>query len=129
MKNPIQELIELSESPEWIAQKEKQKALLAKLAEFRKNEPVKNRYQLSKSQEFYQSREWRELRYKTLVKSGRKCLLCQATNVELHCDHIKPISRFWNLRLAPDNVQVLCKDCNLGKSNKHFDDFRENNLD
>jgi 5-methylcytosine-specific restriction endonuclease McrA len=76
------------------------------------------------SKSFYDSRPWQELRYKVLLKHGRKCMCCFATNVELHVDHIKPISKFPELALIFDNLQVLCRDCNLGKSNKDDTDFR-----
>ncbi|MFK8185415.1 MAG: HNH endonuclease [Phormidesmis sp.] len=35
-----------------------------------------------------------------------------------HIDHIKPISRYPNLALDPDNLQILCADCNLTKGCK-----------
>lgn len=75
---------------------------------------------------FYQSREWRELRYKFLRTSSRKCQCCFSTNKPLHVDHIRPVSKFPELKLEINNLQVLCEDCNLGKSNLFFDDFREN---
>lgn len=77
---------------------------------------------------FYHQDAWRELRYKAIkvhIKiNGRKCLLCFRENVELHVDHIKPRSKYPELELDPNNFQVLCKDCNLGKSNKDETDFR-----
>jgi 5-methylcytosine-specific restriction endonuclease McrA len=42
----------------------------------------------------------------------------------IEVDHIKPLSKHWDLRLRKDNLQVLCRDCNRGKGNRHFDDFR-----
>lgn len=30
-------------------------------------------------------------------------------------DHIKPLSKFWHLRLERSNLQVLCDECNMGK--------------
>lgn len=76
------------------------------------------------SKNFFESREWRELRYFTIRHYGFKCMACRASNTELHVDHIKPRSRFPSLALEFDNLQVLCKDCNLGKSNKYSDDLR-----
>jgi hypothetical protein len=73
---------------------------------------------------FYLSREWRELRFKILVKYGRKCMCCNAKNKVLHVDHIKPVSKYPGLRLTESNLQVLCEDCNLGKSNIYETDFR-----
>lgn len=75
---------------------------------------------------FYFSQPWRELRYKALLQYGRKCLCCGALpkTTELHVDHIKPISRYPDLALQLDNLQILCSQCNLGKSNKDETDFR-----
>jgi len=76
---------------------------------------------------FYESKEWRELRYQALKLHGRQCLCCgqKAPNVELHVDHIKPRSKFPELELDINNLQVLCKDCNLGKSNYDCIDYRK----
>lgn len=76
---------------------------------------------------FYSSREWRALRVKALLKNGRKCCLCGAspkTGIVLHVDHIKPRSLYPELELDLENLQILCEDCNLGKSNKYEDDWR-----
>jgi len=76
---------------------------------------------------FYESREWRELRYKALLKNNGKCELCGSgkhDGVKLHVDHIKPRSLYPDLQLVEDNLQVLCEDCNLGKSNKDDTDWR-----
>ena len=77
---------------------------------------------------FYETREWRELRYKALVKHGAACQCCGATRsdgIKLHVDHIKPRSKFPSLQLELSNLQILCEDCNLGKSNKDQTDWRE----
>ena len=75
---------------------------------------------------FYNSKEWRELRYEALKKHGRRCLCCGAMppDVVLHVDHIKPRSKYPSLELDINNLQILCKDCNLGKSNKDSIDYR-----
>lgn len=80
----------------------------------------------NKDNSFYESREWRELRYKALTTLGRKCQCCGAVppGVVLHVDHIKPRSKFRELELDLANLQILCADCNLGKSNKDDTDFR-----
>ena len=77
-------------------------------------------YVKTASKGFYTSREWRELRYKALNKYGKRCSCCGATpeTAILHVDHIKPRSTHPDLELDIDNLQVLCEDCNLGKSNK-----------
>lgn len=73
---------------------------------------------------FYESREWLTLRYFALKRHGRVCALCRTTTGEMHVDHIKPRSLYRELELDPNNLQVLCKACNLGKSNLDDTDFR-----
>jgi 5-methylcytosine-specific restriction endonuclease McrA len=77
---------------------------------------------------FYKSREWLTLRYLTLAKYGGKCQCCgtrPAYRHQVHVDHIKPISKFPHLALDEDNLQVLCSECNLGKSNIDYTDWRQ----
>lgn len=79
---------------------------------------------------FYDTPEWRELRYKALKRSRGCCELCgslPAPGFPLHVDHIKPRSKYPALELQLSNLQVLCGDCNLGKSNKDETDWRKPN--
>lgn len=72
---------------------------------------------------FYESQEWRELRYQVLKQYGGKCMLCGRSardGVKIHVDHIKPRATHPELSLERSNLQVLCEDCNLGKL--HLDD-------
>ena len=75
---------------------------------------------------FFKGREWRRLRFQVLVTYGVRCMCCGATphNRQMHVDHIKPISKHWDLRLDPNNLQVLCDVCNEGKSNLSEEDLR-----
>jgi 5-methylcytosine-specific restriction endonuclease McrA len=79
------------------------------------------------SKDFYQSQEWREVRYEALVRNGRRCLACGCSDKQLHVDHIRPRSKYPHLALSINNLQVLCVDCNLGKSNKDKTDWRVSN--
>lgn len=70
--------------------------------------------------DFYSSREWGAARYAALVKSDGRCSCCGAGKIDgarLHVDHIKPRSKFPELALDPENLQVLCDLCNVAKSN------------
>ena len=75
------------------------------------------------------SRKWVELRDRVLKENDGCCCLCGRSKalhgVVLHVDHIKPRSRFPRLQLSINNLQVLCSDCNLGKSNKDDTDWRK----
>lgn len=75
---------------------------------------------------FYLCRPWRELRYQVLKNCDGRCMCCGASakdGVRLHVDHIKPRSR-GGAELDINNCQVLCEDCNIGKSNLDDTDWR-----
>lgn len=80
--------------------------------------------------DFYKSEEWRKLRYRVIQKYGGRCMLCGRSHAEhgvvVHVDHIKPRSVAPELELSFDNLQVLCEDCNIGKSNNDSNDYRPN---
>jgi len=76
---------------------------------------------------FYSSTSWRELRYIALKNSNGTCTLCGARasdGVSLHVDHIVPRSIDARKELDLDNLQILCDDCNIGKSNRDCIDWR-----
>lgn len=71
--------------------------------------------------------KWRKLRYEAFAKYGNKCQCCGAspeTGAVLHVDHIKPKSIYPELAFNIDNLQILCEDCNMGKSNLWETDWR-----
>lgn len=77
---------------------------------------------------FYKSWEWKKLRFEILKFYGRRCMCCGAAPEDgkvIVVDHIKPVKKFWALRLDFNNCQVLCNDCNMGKSGDDETDFRE----
>jgi 5-methylcytosine-specific restriction endonuclease McrA len=61
------------------------------------------------------------LRYQVLIQDKSTCQRCgkKAPNVELEIDHILP----WDCGgpTVADNLQTLCTECNIGKSNKCFE--------
>ena len=76
--------------------------------------------------DFYQTEAWIIRRDETLAKYGKKCQKCGATPpVPIEVDHIKPRSHYPELQLDPDNLQVLCKQCNIEKSNKNNTNYRK----
>jgi 5-methylcytosine-specific restriction endonuclease McrA len=93
-----------------------------------KSERAQKRAQKAYSKDFYQSPEWRMLRVRVLEKYECKCMMCgrspKAHGIAIHVDHIKPISKAPELCLEFNNLQLLCEDCNLGKSNKYDTDWR-----
>jgi 5-methylcytosine-specific restriction endonuclease McrA len=82
-----------------------------------------------KSDGFYSTWEWKQVRYEALRLHGRRCQCCgwrpgDTEGGRLVVDHIKPRSKFPSLELDVGNLQVLCNDCNQGKSNVYTDDYR-----
>lgn len=73
---------------------------------------------------FLDSQEWLTLRYQILLRYGRQCMCCGTSEGEIHVDHIKPRSKYPELALDPENLQVLCRACNLGKLAWDETDFR-----
>ncbi len=60
------------------------------------------------------------LRFLVMKRDNFKCCNCGRSpsttpGLELHIDHIKPWSKGGETTI--DNLQTLCSDCNLGKSN------------
>jgi len=72
---------------------------------------------------FYATNKWKELRKRVLEIYGRKCMCCGSKR-NIHVDHIKPRSKFPELELTFDNLQILCNQCNSRKSNFDETDYR-----
>lgn len=91
--------------------------------------PISAFEQWAKSGRFLASDRWAALRYETIRDRGARCECCGATpaqGAQLAVDHIKPRSLYPELALDPDNLQVLCRTCNRGKSNSDQTDWRGN---
>jgi len=61
------------------------------------------------------------LRLRVLQRDGFRCVFCGRSpafdmGVVLHVDHILPVAEGGTTRL--ENLQTLCRECNLGKSDK-----------
>ena len=75
---------------------------------------------LQSSKDFYSSGAWKELRYLALKNSMGCCQLSGARasdGIILHVDHIIPRSVDPSKALDLGNLQIMCEDCNFGKSN------------
>jgi 5-methylcytosine-specific restriction endonuclease McrA len=82
-------------------------------------------YVFGMGKDFYKTPEWRDVRYKALVRFGKKCQACGETNGYIHVDHILPRSKYPERELDIENLQVLCEACNIGKSNTDTTDWRD----
>ena len=69
-------------------------------------------------------KKWQALRAKVFNLYGRQCMECRSAE-SLQIDHIKPKSRYPELAYNINNLQVLCKKCNMDKSNINCNDYRE----
>lgn len=75
--------------------------------------PQKQNYH-SKYNSFYQSAEWKSLRWQKFCDCDGLCEICKKRGIirearEIH--HIEPIETNWNKRLDYDNLIALCSDC------------------
>ena len=77
--------------------------------------------------DFYQGRKWLRIRRAVLKKFGRVCMKCGQDEGVIQIDHIKPRSKYPELELVFNNLQVLCMPCNSEKSNKNEHDYRPTN--
>lgn len=64
------------------------------------------------------------LRYNVLKRDNFKCVKCgrspaTSIGIELHIDHKIPFSKGGKTVL--ENLETKCRDCNLGKGNRHID--------
>ena len=104
--------------------KKKIKRTKRKLNQYKIDQRNKNKTTYVDTHWVYGSIKWKRLRYPVLRANNFKCCACNTSSVELHIDHIKPISKYPELAFSINNLQVLCKDCNLSKSNNYEDDLR-----
>ena len=64
-----------------------------------------------------------DIRYSVLKRDNYSCQICGVTSkdgAKLHVDHIIPVSK--GGKTVMSNLQTLCEQCNIGKSNKTDDD-------
>lgn len=78
-------------------------------------------------QAFFESEPWLRLRYDTLRRFEGVCHCCgcrPSRGNPIQVDHIKPRSKYPKLALDPNNVQILCRQCNIGKGSHDETDWR-----
>jgi len=79
---------------------------------------------VSEEVDFYDSNAWKVMRVVVFGYWGHCCLRCGSFD-DLHIDHVVPRSIAPELEMEFDNLQVLCESCNLEKSNKNSNDYRD----
>ncbi|MBI2860115.1 MAG: HNH endonuclease [Chloroflexi bacterium] len=73
---------------------------------------------IEESNRFYSSPEWVLVREQVIRSKGKICAACGTKIIydyDLTVDHIHPRSKYPNLSLSVDNLQVLCRRCNSRK--------------
>ena len=66
----------------------------------------------------------KDIAKRLMVLQKRKCACCEVIiSKEYHIDHIMPIALGGSN--TDDNIQLLCKSCNLRKSAKHPIDYMQ----
>jgi hypothetical protein len=96
---------------------------IAHIIALRAVEPKKK----GRSKDFYASVAWKRLRYQVLRESNGCCVVCGRSakdGIVLHVDHIVSLSKDWSKRLDKNNLQVMCSDDNMAKSNTDSIDWR-----
>lgn len=81
---------------------------------------------------FYQSSEWRLLRQQIIKDKGNICSECKRpinNPNDITVDHIFPRSKYAELALNRENMQVLCRSCNSKKGDAVPDTGVDNGIE
>lgn len=65
----------------------------------------------TQNEKIRKSEEYGLWRIAVLMRDHYKCQICGDTKSKLNVDHIKPFSKYPELRLAIDNGRTLCVEC------------------
>jgi hypothetical protein len=76
---------------------------------------------------FYGSDGWIILRNKIRKIYGFQCMKCGLEDNTNCVDHIFPRSKYPQLELDINNMQMLCGICNIVKGNRNTKDYRDSN--
>lgn len=68
--------------------------------------------------------KWNIIKKQALALYGAMCHRCGSIE-QINVDHIKPKSKYPQLRFDLSNLQILCWPCNKEKGNKHETDYRK----
>jgi 5-methylcytosine-specific restriction endonuclease McrA len=77
-----------------------------------------------KADVFFKLKRWHKLKNKVFALYGYTCMKYGANNCELHIDHIKSRMLRPDLQFTLNNLQVLCRKCNIDKSWHGKKDYR-----
>lgn len=66
--------------------------------------------------------EWGRLRAEVFNRDNRTCVYCGATDCDLECDHVFPVSK--GGKSYPENLATSCVPCNRSKGPKTVSEWR-----
>jgi 5-methylcytosine-specific restriction endonuclease McrA len=74
---------------------------------------------------FYKTVEWKTLSAELRKTAGPVCIMCNRDfkkyGLAKNADHINPLMYFWDLRLDPENIQIICGECNKAKGSYNLE--------
>lgn len=71
----------------------------------------KEAYLTPATKRFYSSVAWKKLRIEVFERDNYTCKDCSIQGGYLEANHIKPRSKYPDLKLEASNVETLCKKC------------------
>jgi hypothetical protein len=66
--------------------------------------------------------DWLDKREVVFARDGYACVYCGSGGLELHCDHVEPVSRGGGHEI--ENLVTACSICNLSKGAKTLAEWR-----
>jgi hypothetical protein len=66
-------------------------------------------------EEFLTSNEWLNLQLITMTIGRPVCAVCGHRGNDVHVTHILQMDSHWELRNRPENLQILCNMCYMGR--------------
>ena len=88
----------------------------------KKKQPSKT--SLKAVENIYQSTRWADIKRTVYYLYEFRCMKCGTKEKEMHVDHICPVSKYPAMKWSINNMQLLCRDCNMEKSNLNEIDYR-----
>ncbi len=65
---------------------------------------------------------WRQVRARIFERDNYSCVYCGATKVQMHCDHVLPLSHGGSN--DDDNLATSCPRCNIKKGRRTPQEWR-----
>lgn len=73
--------------------------------------------------QFYKKEPWLSLSAATFARYGSGCMKC-GSKTDTRATHVKTPTHYPDLKADPENLQVLCFECNVAKGCDDHTDYR-----